>query len=43
VSSTHATMLVEKGCTLLSPVNDVRVVNAGMKALKKDFADWFAD
>ncbi len=37
----HAAMLVEKGCTLLSPINDVRLANAGLKALQTEFADWF--
>ncbi len=37
----HASMLVDKGCKLLSPVNDVRIVNAGVSTLKKQFADWF--
>ncbi len=42
-TSDHAAMLVEHGCTLLSPVNDLRVVNAGMNSLKTQFADWFSE
>ncbi|QDU37341.1 5-keto-4-deoxy-D-glucarate aldolase [Maioricimonas rarisocia] len=33
----HARMLSEKGCTMLSPTNDVRMVNAGIKAVKGQF------
>lgn len=40
-SPAHAAMLVEKGCRLLSPVNDVRLANAGLAALKREFAQWF--
>lgn len=38
----HAAMLHEKGCRLLSPGNDVRVVQAGLQAIKRDFTDLFA-
>lgn len=37
----HAEMLVEKGCTLLSPVNDVRLAQAGLKALQVEFSGMF--
>ncbi|MFG0335349.1 MAG: HpcH/HpaI aldolase/citrate lyase family protein [Maioricimonas sp. JB049] len=33
----HARMLSEKGCTMLSPTNDVRMVNAGIRAVKGQF------
>jgi hypothetical protein len=34
-------MLVEKGCRMISPVNDTRIVVAGVAAAKKDFAKFF--
>ncbi len=37
----HAAMLVQKGCTLLSPTNDARMINEGIKAVKSRFADLF--
>jgi 4-hydroxy-2-oxoheptanedioate aldolase len=41
VSPEHADMLVEKGCKLISPTNDVRIVNVGVQAVKKSFAKYF--
>ena len=38
----HAEMLVSKGCKMLSPTNDTRVVVAGVASAKKDFAKFFA-
>lgn len=35
----HAAMYAEKGCQLFSITNDVRVVNAGIRAIKSTFAD----
>jgi hypothetical protein len=32
-------MLVEKGCSLLTPTNDVKLVAAGVAAVKDQFAD----
>lgn len=37
----HAAMAIEKGCTLLSPTNDVRLFNAGVQAVKRSFAQLF--
>ena len=42
VSPEHAGMMVEKGCKMLSPTNDVRLVVAGLGAVKKDYARYFA-
>ena len=33
----HAEMSIEKGCTLITPTNDVRAVNAGINAAKQQF------
>ena len=38
----HAEMLVSKGCTMLSPTNDIRLAVAGVNAVKQDFADLFS-
>lgn len=35
----YATTLVEKGCTLISPTNDVKLVAAGLSAVRDQFAD----
>ena len=33
----HAAVCVDKGCTLITPTNDVRMVNAGIQAAKQSF------
>lgn len=37
----HCEMLYEKGCRLLSPTNEIRVVNAGIASVKQQFAKFF--
>ena len=37
----HAEMLVSKGCRMVSPVNDTKLVVLGLAAAKKDFAKYF--
>lgn len=37
----HAKMLYDKGCRMLSPTNDVRLIVAGMNAVKQTFSDLF--
>lgn len=37
----HADMLVEKGCKLLSPMNDLKVINAGLANLKQAHGKYF--
>lgn len=37
-SPDYAAMLIEKGCSLLSPANDVKLVAAGLTALKSQYA-----
>jgi 4-hydroxy-2-oxoheptanedioate aldolase len=37
----HAQLLYDRGCRFLSPTTDVRVVMAGLQAVKKDFAKLF--
>lgn len=39
----HAAMLVEKGCLMLSPTNDVRSMNAGIQSVKQTFGRFFTD
>ena len=35
----YATMLIDKGCTLISPVNDVKLVTTGLDAMKDRLLD----
>jgi len=35
----YASMLIEKGCTLISPTNDVKLVTAGLAAVKESFSE----
>lgn len=37
----HAAMAIDKGCTLISPTNDVRLINAGVQATKAAFKQLF--
>lgn len=41
VSAEHADMLVEKGCRILSPTSDARLINAGVQAVKESFPKLF--
>lgn len=38
----HAAMAIENGCTLISPTNDARLINAGVQATKTAFKELFA-
>ena len=38
----HCELLVKKGCRLISPTNDVRLVNAGLDAFRTQFAKYIA-
>ncbi len=38
----HADMLVEKGCLMLSPCSDVKIINAGVQAVKQSYAKYFS-
>lgn len=40
-SAEHASRLLEKGCSMFSAVNDVRLANAGITALKAEYAALF--
>jgi len=33
----YASLLIEKGCTLISPTNDVKLVTSGLAAVKKSY------
>ena len=37
-SPDYASMLIEKGCTLISPVNDVKLVTTGLAAMKETYS-----
>ena len=42
VNPEHGGMMVEKGCKLLSPTSDGKIVNAGIQAVKNEYAKYFA-
>jgi 2-dehydro-3-deoxyglucarate aldolase/4-hydroxy-2-oxoheptanedioate aldolase len=37
-SPRYATMLIDKGCTLISPVNDVKLITTGLAAMKDAYS-----
>ena len=37
----YASMLIDKGCTLISPTNDVKLVTSGLVAVKETFSELF--
>jgi 2-keto-3-deoxy-L-rhamnonate aldolase RhmA len=37
-SPSYAAMLIEKGCTLISPTNDVKLVTTGLAQVKEEYA-----
>ncbi len=37
-TSAYASLLMEKGCTLISPTNDVKLVTSGLAAVKETFS-----
>jgi 4-hydroxy-2-oxoheptanedioate aldolase len=38
-SPSYASILIEKGCTLISPTNDVKLVTSGMTAVRESFTE----
>lgn len=38
----HAEMLFSKGCRMISPVNDTKLIVSGVNAIKKDFSSFFS-
>jgi 4-hydroxy-2-oxoheptanedioate aldolase len=38
----HCDLYVGKGCKMISPTNDVRMINAGLQAAKAQYAKYFA-
>lgn len=42
ISPEHADMVVEKGCRMVSPASDVKIVNAGIQAVKSQYVKFFA-
>lgn len=40
-SPEHASLLADKGCTMLSAVNDIRLTNAGIEAMLAQYNDLF--
>ncbi len=43
VNPEHGAMMIEKGCKMLSPTSDGKVVNKGIQAVKQEYAAYFAD
>ncbi|MFQ5733885.1 MAG: HpcH/HpaI aldolase/citrate lyase family protein, partial [Planctomycetaceae bacterium] len=41
VNPEHAAMLIDKGCKMLSPTSDSKIVNAGIAAVKKEYGAYF--
>ena len=41
ISPEHAAMMVEKGCRLISPASDTKIINSGIQAIKGQYADYF--
>lgn len=42
VNPEHGAMMIEKGCKMLSPTSDGKIINAGIQAVKQDYASYFA-
>ena len=42
VNPEHADMMIEKGCRMLSPTSDVKLVTSGMQAVKQEYGKYFA-
>lgn len=42
VSPEHAGMLIEKGCKMISPTSDGKIVNAGVQAVKSQYESLFS-
>ena len=42
VSPEHAGMLAEKGCLMLSPTSDTKIINAGIQAIKQSYGKYFS-
>lgn len=40
VSPEHAEMMVEKGCRLLSPASDTKIINAGITSIKNQYSTY---
>lgn len=41
VNPEHGAMMVDKGCKMLSPTSDGKIVNSGIQAVKQDYASYF--
>lgn len=41
VSPEHADMMTEKGCLMLSPTSDTKIINAGVQAIKQTYGRYF--
>jgi len=41
VNPEHADMMVEKGCKMISPTSDVKLINSGVQAVRQQYAKLF--
>lgn len=42
VNPEHADMLADKGCLMLSPTSDVKIINAGIQSIKQTYGKYFS-
>jgi 2-dehydro-3-deoxyglucarate aldolase/4-hydroxy-2-oxoheptanedioate aldolase len=42
VSPEHADMLAGKGCRMLSPTSDTKIINAGIQSVKQSYGKYFS-
>lgn len=43
MNAKHASLMLERGCKMLSPASDVKLVVAGLQAVERDFPEIFRD
>ena len=41
VNPEHGAMMIDKGCKMLSPTSDGKIINSGIQAVKADYAAYF--
>jgi 2-dehydro-3-deoxyglucarate aldolase/4-hydroxy-2-oxoheptanedioate aldolase len=42
ISPEHADMLAEKGCLMLSPTSDTKIINSGIQSIKQSYGKYFS-
>jgi hypothetical protein len=41
VNPEHGAMMIDKGCKMLSPTSDGKIINSGIQAVKAEYAAYF--